>query len=188
MLILLTLSLGSFDLLSEKKIQRSVIGSGGFINEKSSANWHVSGAFGQIAIEKRLGKMANNNAAVYQGFWTPTKYNGTGIDEQPDYVINTNLSNYPNPASTTTTFRYNLPGQSFVTLKVYDVAGNLAKVLFSGLQEQGNQEFSWDMKTESGNVLGSGSYLYELNVNPAQMVGSQAFSTYSVKNVMVLIK
>jgi len=32
--------------------------------------------------------------------------------------------NYPNPFSTSTSFTYNLPSKSFVSLKVFDVAGN----------------------------------------------------------------
>lgn len=187
MLVLLTLSLGSFNLLSQKSLQRAVIGSGGVINEKTSANWHVSGINGQLAIEKRSGKLDSKNVSVYQGFWVPVELNTVGVDD-PTYITNTNLSSYPNPASSTTTFRYNLPGQSFVTLKVFDVTGNLAKVLVSGLQEQGSQEIYWDLKNESGVLLVSGSYLYELTVSPAQMVGSQAFSSYTIKNVMVVVK
>lgn len=188
MLILLTLALGSSDMFAQKKLSRVVIGSGGFLNEKTSGNWKVSGNTGQLAIEKRTGKLKDRDGAVYQGFWVPLEFNYTGIDDGPEYVVNTGLSNFPNPATATTAFRFSLPGQSYVTLRVYDVSGNLVKSVFTGLQEQGDREVTWDLKSESGLAVTSGSYMYELTVAPAQMAGSQAFSSYNVKNVMVVVR
>lgn len=188
-LIILTIGLGASNLQAQKRIDRQVFGSGGFVNEKTTANWKVSGVVGQLAIEKREGQLNGKNYVFYQGFWGPRDFNtGTGIDEQPEIVRNTNLGNYPNPAINITQFRYTLPGQSLVTLKVFDVSGNLVKELVNTVQEQGDQSVSWDLRSNAGVVISSGSYMYELNVSPAQLIGSQAFTSYTARNIMVVIK
>ena len=65
--------------------------------------------------------------------------------------------NYPNPFNPTTTIRYQVPGLSFVTLKVYDVLGNEVAVLLNEEKPAGyyNIEFN-------ASLLSSGIYFYRL--------------------------
>jgi flagellar hook assembly protein FlgD len=79
-----------------------------------------------------------------------------------------------------------LPGAAFVTLKVYDVNGQLIKMLANTMQNGGLQEIVWDATDESGIKVGSGSYLYELTVNPADM--GSGFSAFTKRNVMMVVK
>ncbi|MFZ1083091.1 MAG: discoidin domain-containing protein [Candidatus Kryptoniota bacterium] len=65
--------------------------------------------------------------------------------------------NYPNPFNPTTTIIYELPANSFVTLKVYDVLGREIKTLISGLQSAGNHNVTFDASRFS-----SGVYLYAM--------------------------
>ena len=188
LLIMISVALGTTGLIAQKKIDRQVIGSGGILNEKTTANWKVSGVAGQLAIEKRLGTLGGKNHTYYQGFWTPKNFNFTDVEETPEIVRNTNLANYPNPAMTGTTVRYTLPGQAYVTLKVYDVSGNIVKILVDQTQESGEQEIFWDLRSNAGLTVSSGSYMYELNVSPVQLMGSQAFSSYTCKNILVVVK
>jgi len=70
--------------------------------------------------------------------------------------------NYPNPFNPTTTIKYNISENSFITLKVYDVSGKLAATLADGISEKGNKCFTFDSKN-----LSSGIYFYILTSTKA---------------------
>jgi hypothetical protein len=65
--------------------------------------------------------------------------------------------NYPNPFNPTTTINYQLPSKSHVTLKIYDILGNLVKVLVDGEKNPGYYQVTWN-----GTGIASGVYFYRL--------------------------
>jgi hypothetical protein len=65
--------------------------------------------------------------------------------------------NYPNPFNPSTTISYQLPSNSDVTLKVYDVLGNEVAVLVNEYKQSGRYEAEFD-----GADLSSGIYYYIL--------------------------
>jgi len=65
--------------------------------------------------------------------------------------------NYPNPFNPATRIDYSIAKRGQVTLKVFNVVGQEVATLFSGVQEAGHYEASFDAKT-----LSSGVYLYRL--------------------------
>lgn len=165
------------------KIDRYVFGSGGMLEIKNSANLSLSGLFGQVAIDR----IQQGNRVLYQGFWVPLE-SPTDVEENPPISLNDNISNFPNPASTTTTFRYTLNENSFVTLKVFDMVGNLVKVLFDGFQSAGSQEIVWDLKSDNHLQVPSGNYYYELTINPGQIAGLDESRTKTYRNILVIVK
>lgn len=163
------------------KIERSVVGSGGMLETKNSADLKISGLVGQVAIDR----ISNNNKILYQGFWVPTE-SPTEVTEP--ISLNEQISNYPNPASISTTFRYTLQENALVTLKVYDMVGNLVKVLFDGFQSAGKQEIVWDLKNDSQIDVPSGNYFYELTITSGQVAGFSETKTQTFRNILVIVK
>jgi len=75
-----------------------------------------------------------------------------------EYVL---YQNYPNPFNPTTTIQFDLPEQSIVTLKIYDVLGREVATLLENIAfEDGTQDISFD-----GGGLSSGIYFYRVLIN-----------------------
>lgn len=65
--------------------------------------------------------------------------------------------NYPNPFNPNTTISYQLPGQSHVTLKIYDVLGREVATLVNGVEDPGYKSVQWE-----ATGVASGVYFYRL--------------------------
>ncbi|HMN47971.1 MAG TPA: DUF4397 domain-containing protein [Ignavibacteriaceae bacterium] len=68
--------------------------------------------------------------------------------------------NYPNPFNPSTLISYNIPQNSFVTLKVYDVIGNEVATLVNQNQPAGK----YDIRFDASN-LSNGVYLYSIKTD-----------------------
>jgi hypothetical protein len=74
------------------------------------------------------------------------------------------LLNYPNPASSQTSFTFLLTRDARVSIKIYTVSGRLIKVF----EEYGERGFNqlpqegWDCRDEDGDALANGVYLYKV--------------------------
>jgi hypothetical protein len=80
----------------------------------------------------------------------------------PGYVNNM-AQNYPNPFNPTTTINFSLRDKSQVTLKVYNVAGQLVKTLVDEARLPGQQApVVWDGRNNAGQRVSSGVYFYKL--------------------------
>ncbi len=67
------------------------------------------------------------------------------------------LSAFPNPFNAMTTIRYDVPVQSQVELRVFDVLGRSVGELFSGVQSAGSHNVTWN-----GSAVASGLYFVQL--------------------------
>jgi hypothetical protein len=65
--------------------------------------------------------------------------------------------NYPNPFNPSTLIRYELPRQSLVTLKIYDILGREVAILVNEQKPAGRYETRFD-----GKSLSSGVYFYRI--------------------------
>jgi hypothetical protein len=68
--------------------------------------------------------------------------------------------NYPNPFNPITTIEFQLPRNSHVNLKIYDIQGRPVRTLLKREMEAGSHQVVWDGKDEAGNAAASGVYLY----------------------------
>ncbi|MCK4235019.1 T9SS type A sorting domain-containing protein [candidate division WOR-3 bacterium] len=71
-------------------------------------------------------------------------------------------SPYPNPTLRTTMISYDVPDKSFISLEVYNIAGQLIKTLMNEFKHAGTYKLSWDGTNESGKYVPAGIYFYRL--------------------------
>lgn len=76
-----------------------------------------------------------------------------------DYILH---QNYPNPFNPTTSIRFEVPDDGFVTIKIYDMLGQEVAEIFSGEAKAGKYLLNWDGKDNNGNQVSSGSYIYQM--------------------------
>jgi len=69
---------------------------------------------------------------------------------------------YPNPVKGQTTIKFNLPQVSTVSLKIYNISGQLVKTLVDGALQSGSHSINWNSKDNNGKQAANGVYLYKL--------------------------
>jgi len=89
-----------------------------------------------------------------------SKYELLTVSAKENQLAGVQLKNYPNPVKSATTISYQLPGNGFVSLKVYDALGNERTVLVNEKQSTGLHTIDFDTKD-----LASGIYSYKLSFN-----------------------
>lgn len=72
--------------------------------------------------------------------------------------------NYPNPFNPTTTIRYSISSPEKVSIKIYDVSGQLIKEISENQNQAGEYEVVWDGKNNLGERVSTGTYFYQLVV------------------------
>ena len=92
------------------------------------------------------------------------------------------LANYPNPFNPETWIPYRLAEDAFVTLTIYDGAGQVVRTIDVGHRtaaayEDRSQAIYWDGKNEIGEGVASGVYFYTLSAGD-----------YSATRKMVILK
>lgn len=97
-------------------------------------------------------------------------------DETPEYK-NVLFQNFPNPFNPITTINYSIHAREFVSLRIFNVAGQLVCRLVDEYQLKGEYNITWDGKDDSGNSVSSGVYFYQLDMG-----------TYSNSKKMILLK
>lgn len=69
-------------------------------------------------------------------------------------------NNYPNPFNPTTTIKYDIPENSHVSLKVYDILGREVATLINGVKNAGYHQVTFDASR-----LASGTYVYRITTD-----------------------
>lgn len=88
------------------------------------------------------------------------KASATDVRKENSIIPNTFSleQNYPNPFNPSTTIKFSIPKESYVSLKVYNVIGEEVAAMVSEQMSPGYYNFSFD-----ASKLTSGMYLYRLN-------------------------
>ena len=70
--------------------------------------------------------------------------------------------NYPNPFNPVTSLRYDLPEDSFVSITIYDMLGNVVNNLVNENQSSGYKSVQWNATDNLGKPASAGVYLYSI--------------------------
>jgi hypothetical protein len=73
--------------------------------------------------------------------------------------------NYPNPFNPATQISFTIKTSGTVSIKVFDLQGREIIALFDGIKPAGSHIVSWKGKDQSGNLMPSGVYIYQVNSN-----------------------
>jgi len=92
------------------------------------------------------------------------------------------MQNYPNPFNPSTTIRFSVPKESFVSLKVYNILGQEVVTIAEEFKNVGTFNATWNGRNNAGNQVASGMYLYRIEAKPAD--GTQPFT--SLKKMILL--
>jgi hypothetical protein len=70
--------------------------------------------------------------------------------------------NFPNPFNPSTTIKFDMKEKGFVTVKIYNVAGELVRTLVDGVRDAGVCSAVWDGRNSVGAGVASGIYFYKM--------------------------
>ena len=98
---------------------------------------------------------------IVNGFTSPLT--GTVIDIPAKFKLK---QPFPNPFNSTTTIQFNLGENSIMispsAIQIYDLKGNVVKILPFSHSISGNYSIKWDGMNESGKPVSSGVYFCKL--------------------------
>jgi len=104
---------------------------------------------------------SKNSSPAFAYDWTPVQPIITSVKDNQEKKIPINYSlyqNYPNPFNPSTIIKYSVPKVQVVTLKIYNVLGQLVTTLVNKQQPAGNYEITFN-----ADKLASGIYFYSLS-------------------------
>jgi len=68
---------------------------------------------------------------------------------------------FPNPFNPKVTVSYNMPKRGHVTVKIFNIRGELVRTLVDDVMDAGTQSVDWNGTSNSGSSVASGVYFYE---------------------------
>ena len=144
-------------------------------------------------IAKRGNAIVPTNQTI-QSFGIQSESTKIGIDadnSSGNLPTEYNLfKNYPNPFNPTTNFKYALPKNSYVVMKIYNVLGQQIKTLVDEPQSAGYKTVTWDGKNDRGDAVAGGIYIYRLVARSlsATSAGGQGDYVFVKSDKMILLK
>ncbi|OUV01443.1 MAG: hypothetical protein CBC40_08130 [bacterium TMED80] len=70
--------------------------------------------------------------------------------------------NHPNPFNPYTKLKYDLPKDSYVSLTIFDMLGNVVNNLVNTNQSSGFKSVQWNATDNLGQPISAGVYLYSI--------------------------
>jgi hypothetical protein len=127
----------------------------------AGANWYApDDDYG--GTERPIDGDGDGTATADMGAWEE-EGPASAVDDLANLPSSLYLRNHPNPFNPSTTIAFDLPGETRVSLRIYDVSGQLVKVLVENqIAYPGTNEFVWRGKDQAGRQVPAGVYFYSL--------------------------
>ena len=106
-------------------------------------------------VENQIFDCSNITVCTDSGAYCLTEF-PVGIKDKNIIPNNFQLTNYPNPFNSLTTFSFKLSSRSFVELTIYDIKGQIIEKLVSRVMNSGIHKIKWN-----ANNFASGLYIYQ---------------------------
>jgi len=108
-------------------------------------------------------QLKNNFSIKYTTELPTLKYHISVPEVSADLNASGLINVFPNPFDQSTMIHFSIPGQSDISLKIYDISGRLIKVLKDGKLQGGNYTIKWNGRDDNGNQTSEGMYFIKLN-------------------------
>ncbi|MBI4727393.1 T9SS type A sorting domain-containing protein [candidate division TA06 bacterium] len=133
----------------------------------TTAETYVSGVENSGGTVGTGATAASNSAAL---FTPPASWSSPAQDNDPNVRLNTAsvpvaamlAQNTPNPVRGKTLISFQLAQSGHTTLKIYNLNGQLVKMLVDAFQAPGYYDVSWDARDGAGHRVSAGVYLYQV--------------------------
>jgi len=103
---------------------------------------------------------------------SPKSVTSSGNKEDSHIVKEMELyGNYPNPFNPQTRISFAIAKKMDVTLRIYNVAGEIVATLHSGVLSAGRHNVQWNARNNDGSAVSSGVYLYRLEGDGISLTG-----------------
>ena len=97
--------------------------------------------------------------------WTVILRVGVEEEETVSLPQELTLKNYPNPFNSSTTIQYTLPYESKVNLIIFNLSGQVIRILVGERQGPGMYTVLWDGRDNQGKEVSTGVYFYQLRTS-----------------------
>jgi len=130
----------------------------------NSGNLELGQHFAQVVIsgEDSAGLILPQKFQLTLDVTTSSSVGDQNLPIVPGYF--SLAQNFPNPFNQSTQMRYSLLKSGLVSLKIYNLRGELVTTLVKQFQPAGNHEVAWNGKNSQGENVSSGLYFYQLRV------------------------
>ena len=157
------------DFADLNRVMRYTISDGSWVDYETNmvGRRHASATIAKDKLYYVAGNASRSNG-TYQRFRIVQSIDLTApttTSLTPDQVVPTALyleQNFPNPFNPSTSIRFSLFESTQVEVSIFNVRGQVVRVLKEGLLEQGDHDLVWDGKNSDGQLLPSGQYVYSL--------------------------
>lgn len=85
------------------------------------------------------------------------------------------LQNYPNPFNPSTTIEFQIPRTGKAEIKIFNVVGQLVRTLTSAFPTAGIHKVIWDAKSNFGQTVSSGVYIYQVSFDNSILAKKMLF-------------
>ena len=102
-----------------------------------------------------------DDVEIYPEGPTAIAQNESNMPTPSDWKLS---QNYPNPFNLNTKIEYSIPEQGNVKIIIYNINGEIVRNLLNSHINPGLHFINWDGQDNAGNIVGSGIYLYQIQI------------------------